>query len=265
MIINKKDKIHIVGIGGIGMSGIAEIMFDMGYQVQGSDVNANSNTERLVKKNIKVFVGHKKSNIKNVSTVFYSTAIKNNNIEIVAAQKNKIPTLPRSKILSHLMRLKKGIAISGSHGKTTTTTTKHTAISPPHTTTGTNPGGLGMSWVSDRVPLAGWRGRPRHPRHPRHPQANPIKFQRRPCRVIPCSPCTPCSPCRPGASISPFVSAAAAADLIFDPSAPHPCRRLPHASPSLPPLLPPDPPSLDQSPHPPSQRRVCPHDCSSAH
>ena len=122
MIINKKDKIHIVGIGGIGMSGIAEIMFDMGYQVQGSDVNANSNTERLVKKNIKVFVGHKKSNIKNVSTVFYSTAIKNNNIEIVAAQKNKIPTLPRSKILSHLMRLKKGIAISGSHGKTTTTT-----------------------------------------------------------------------------------------------------------------------------------------------
>ena len=122
MLINKKDTVHIIGIGGIGMSGIAEIMSEMGYNVQGSDVNKNKNIDRLLKKNIKVFIGHKATNVKKANIVFFSTAIKDNNIEILTAQKNKIPTLPRFKILSHLMRLKKGIAISGSHGKTTTTT-----------------------------------------------------------------------------------------------------------------------------------------------
>ena len=121
MLINKKDTIHIIGIGGIGMSGIAEIMSKMGYNVQGSDANYSNNIKRLVKKNIKVFIGHKKSNVKKANIVFFSTAIKDNNIEIVTARKNDIPTLPRFKILSHLMRLKKGIAISGSHGKTTST------------------------------------------------------------------------------------------------------------------------------------------------
>ena len=122
MLINKKDTVHIIGIGGIGMSGIAEIMSEMGYNVQGSDINKNSNIARLLKKNIKVFIGHKAANVRKTNIVFFSTAIKGNNIEILTAQKNKIPTLPRFKILSHLMRLKKGIAISGSHGKTTTTT-----------------------------------------------------------------------------------------------------------------------------------------------
>mgnify|MGYP001163529977 FL=1 len=122
MLINKKDTIHIIGIGGIGMSGIAEIMSEMGFNVQGSDVSKNNNIDRLLKKNIKVFIGHKATNVKKANIVFFSTAIKDNNIEILTAQKNKIPTLPRFEILSHLMRLKKGIAISGSHGKTTTTT-----------------------------------------------------------------------------------------------------------------------------------------------
>ena len=122
MLINKKDTVHIIGIGGIGMSGIAEIMSEMGYNVQGSDINKNSNIAKLLKKNIKVFIGHKAANVRKANIVFFSTAIKGNNIEILTAQKNKIPTLPRFKILSHLMRLKKGIAISGSHGKTTTTT-----------------------------------------------------------------------------------------------------------------------------------------------
>ena len=122
MLLNKKDIMHIIGIGGIGMSGIAEIMSKMGYKVQGSDINKNNNTKRLEKKNIKVFIGHKKSNVKRADIVFFSTAIKNSNIEMISARENNIPTLPRFKILSHLMRLKKGIAISGSHGKTTTTT-----------------------------------------------------------------------------------------------------------------------------------------------
>ena len=122
MLLNKTDIIHIIGIGGIGMSGIAEIMSKMGYRVQGSDANKSNNTKRLEKKNIKVFIGHKKSNLKRANIVFFSTAIKNSNIEMISARENNIPTLPRFKILSHLMRLKKGIAISGSHGKTTTTT-----------------------------------------------------------------------------------------------------------------------------------------------
>ena len=122
MLLNKTDIIHIIGIGGIGMSGIAEIMSKMDYRVQGSDANKSNNTKRLEKKNIKVFIGHKKSNVKKANIVFFSTAIKNSNIEMISARENNIPTLPRFKILSHLMRLKKGIAISGSHGKTTTTT-----------------------------------------------------------------------------------------------------------------------------------------------
>ena len=104
------------------MSGIAEIMSEMGFRVQGSDVSRNNNIDRLTRKKIKVFIGHKASNVNKTNIVFFSTAIKDNNIEILTAQKNNIPTLPRFKILSHLMRLKKGIAISGSHGKTTTTT-----------------------------------------------------------------------------------------------------------------------------------------------
>ena len=121
MKINKNILIHIIGIGGIGMSGIAEILSDMRYHVQGSDININSNILRLNKKNIKTFKGHKQENLKNVNLIVYSTAVKKSNVELKFAKKNKIPSITRAEILSQIVKLKNSIAVSGSHGKTTTT------------------------------------------------------------------------------------------------------------------------------------------------
>lgn len=115
------NTIHFVGIGGIGMSGIAEIMNNLGYSVQGSDLAINNNTRRLEAHGIKVFEGHDASNLKNVSYVVISTAVKNDNPEVVAARKLMIPVIRRAEMLAELMRLKCSVAISGSHGKTTTT------------------------------------------------------------------------------------------------------------------------------------------------
>ena len=121
MKINKKQLIHIIGIGGIGMSGIAEILNGLGYSVQGSDISLNSNILRLRGRQVKVFIGHSKRNLKNVDLVIYSSAIKNNNNELKFAKSKSIPSIPRSNILAQLVSLKKTIAVSGSHGKTTTT------------------------------------------------------------------------------------------------------------------------------------------------
>ncbi len=115
------DTIHFTGIGGIGMSGIAEIMYNLGYKIQGSDLNMNNNTQRLESMGIKIFIGHDADNIHNVSYVVVSTAIADNNPEIISAKKKKIPVIKRSEMLAELMRLKCSIAISGTHGKTTTT------------------------------------------------------------------------------------------------------------------------------------------------
>ncbi len=115
------SKIHFIGISGIGMSGIAELMLDKGYLIQGSDISVNENTKRLKTKGIKFFLGHNKKNIKNVQAVVYSSAIKKNNPEIKEAYIKKIPVLSRADMLSELMKNKKSIAIAGSHGKTTTT------------------------------------------------------------------------------------------------------------------------------------------------
>lgn len=115
------NTIHFVGIGGIGMSGIAEVMNNLGYSVQGSDLSTNNNTIRLSKYGIKVFQGHDADNLKNVSYVVVSTAIKDDNPEVVAAKKQMIPVIRRAEMLAELMRLKCAVAISGSHGKTTTT------------------------------------------------------------------------------------------------------------------------------------------------
>ncbi len=115
------SKIHFIGISGIGMSGIAELMLDKGYLVQGSDISINENTKRLKTKGIKFFLGHNKKNIKNADAVVYSSAIKKNNPEIKEAYNKKIPVLSRADMLSELMKNKKSIAIAGSHGKTTTT------------------------------------------------------------------------------------------------------------------------------------------------
>ena len=118
---NIKNKIHLTGIGGIGMSGIAEVLFSQGYKIQGSDLLNNNNTKRLKKMGIKVFLGHSQKNLKNVNILVISSAIKKNNTELKFAKKNKIPVYKRSDMLAVLMKYNESIAVSGSHGKTTTT------------------------------------------------------------------------------------------------------------------------------------------------
>ena len=113
--------IHFIGIGGIGMSGIAEVLVQSGYLVQGSDIKASSNTKRLKKLGIEVFIGQRKSNILNAKIIVVSTAISKNNIELVEAKRNFLPIVHRAEMLGELMRLKQSIAIAGTHGKTTTT------------------------------------------------------------------------------------------------------------------------------------------------
>ena len=113
--------IHFIGIGGIGMSGIAEILVQSGYLVQGSDIKSSNNTKRLEKLGIEVFIGHRKSNILNAKIIVVSTAISKNNIELVEAKKIFLPIVHRAEMLGELMRLKQSIAIAGTHGKTTTT------------------------------------------------------------------------------------------------------------------------------------------------
>ena len=113
--------IHFIGIGGIGMSGIAEILVQSGYLVQGSDINASDNTKRLKKLGIKIFIGQKKSNIISAKIIVVSTAISKNNEEFIEAKKIFLPIVHRAEMLGELMRLKQSIAIAGTHGKTTTT------------------------------------------------------------------------------------------------------------------------------------------------
>ncbi len=113
--------IHFVGIGGIGMSGIAEVLKNLGYTVQGSDVAEGANVARLREKGIKIAVGHKAENIAGVDVLVVSTAIKRDNPELMAARGQRIPVVRRAEMLAELMRLKSCIAIAGTHGKTTTT------------------------------------------------------------------------------------------------------------------------------------------------
>ena len=113
--------IHFIGIGGIGMSGIAEILHNLGYQVQGSDVAESANVVRLRKLGIQVIVGHDESNVADAQVVVVSSAIKPANPEMAAALARMIPVVRRAEMLGELMRLKWSIAIGGTHGKTTTT------------------------------------------------------------------------------------------------------------------------------------------------
>ncbi|MBS4047580.1 MAG: UDP-N-acetylmuramate--L-alanine ligase [Alphaproteobacteria bacterium] len=113
--------IHFVGIGGIGMSGIAEVMHNLGYQVQGSDLSANYNVKRLRDLGIKVFEGHREDNVAAAEVLVVSTAVKSDNPEVKAARARLIPVVRRAEMLGELMRLKWAIAIAGTHGKTTTT------------------------------------------------------------------------------------------------------------------------------------------------
>ena len=117
----QKDIIHFIGIGGIGMSGLAQIMKNMGFRVQGSDQTKNKNIISCIKNGIKTYIGHSSKNLNGATIVVKSTAIKNNNIEIKFAKKNKIPIYNRAEVLADAVSLKKNIIITGSHGKTTTT------------------------------------------------------------------------------------------------------------------------------------------------
>src|SRR5439155_1005747 len=113
--------IHFVGIGGIGMSGIAEVLCNLGYTVQGSDASESGNVARLRDRGISVSVGHKAENVAGADVVVVSTAIKRDNPELMAARAQRIPVVRRAEMLAELMRLKSCVAISGTHGKTTTT------------------------------------------------------------------------------------------------------------------------------------------------
>ena len=113
--------VHFIGIGGIGMSGIAEIMLHSGYTVQGSDARASANTERLQKLGAKIFIGHDAAHVEGASAIVYSTAVKPDNVEMVAGRERRLPLVRRAEMLAELMRLKNSIAVGGTHGKTTTT------------------------------------------------------------------------------------------------------------------------------------------------
>ena len=113
--------VHFIGIGGIGMSGIAEIMMRTGYTVQGSDAKASANTERLEKLGAKIFIGQDPANVEGAYAVVYSTAVKADNPEMVAAREKRLPLVRRAEMLAELMRLQFSVAVGGTHGKTTTT------------------------------------------------------------------------------------------------------------------------------------------------
>jgi UDP-N-acetylmuramate--alanine ligase len=118
---HKVRRIHFVGIGGSGMSGIAEVLVNQGYQVSGSDLTENAATRRLAKLGVKVELKHRPANVASADVVVVSTAVQADNAEVVAAREQRIPVVPRALMLAELMRLKQGVAIAGTHGKTTTT------------------------------------------------------------------------------------------------------------------------------------------------
>lgn len=121
-MLQKRHRLHFVGIGGIGMSGIAEVLLNLGYAVSGSDLQESEVTERLQRLGAQVFVGHQEGNLAaNPSVVVISTAVKYSNPEVLEARRRHIPVIPRAEMLAELMRMKYGIAVAGSHGKTTTT------------------------------------------------------------------------------------------------------------------------------------------------
>jgi UDP-N-acetylmuramate--alanine ligase len=120
-MFKKFQHIHFVGVGGIGMSGIAEVLLNLGYKVSGSDVKRSAITDRLETLGGKIYEGHDAANIEGAQVVVISTAVRPDNVEVIEAVRRQIPVIPRAEMLAELMRLKYGIAVAGSHGKTTTT------------------------------------------------------------------------------------------------------------------------------------------------
>src|SRR6201984_3097633 len=124
--------IHFVGIGGIGMSGIAEVLCNLGYTVQGSDIADSANVKRLRGKSIPVAIGHKPENVAGADVLVVSSAIKRDNPELLAARAKRLPVVRRAEMLAELMRLKRCVAIAGTHGKTTTTSLVATLLEAGH-------------------------------------------------------------------------------------------------------------------------------------
>ncbi|HEX8701396.1 MAG TPA: UDP-N-acetylmuramate--L-alanine ligase [Myxococcaceae bacterium] len=122
-------QVHFVGIGGIGMSGIAEVLLNQGYRVSGSDLKGSDITRRLASMGATIYEGHKAANLVQADVVVISSAVKKDNPEVVAARQRKIPVIPRAEMLAELMRLKYAVAVAGSHGKTTTTSMVATVLS----------------------------------------------------------------------------------------------------------------------------------------
>jgi UDP-N-acetylmuramate--alanine ligase len=120
-MFGRKSKVHFVGIGGIGMSGIAEVLLNLGWKVSGSDAKASANTRRLESQGARIHIGHDAANLGDAEVVVYSSAVRPENPELVRAREQKTPVIPRAEMLAELMRLKFSIAVAGAHGKTTTT------------------------------------------------------------------------------------------------------------------------------------------------
>ncbi|HXJ80995.1 MAG TPA: UDP-N-acetylmuramate--L-alanine ligase [Candidatus Methylomirabilis sp.] len=127
-MFKRYQQIHFVGIGGVGMSGIAEVLINMGYRVTGSDARRNETVERLERLGAKVFTGHQPAHLEGAHVVVYSSAVARDNVEVQVARQRGIPVIPRAEMLAELMRLKYGIAIAGTHGKTTTTSIVATVL-----------------------------------------------------------------------------------------------------------------------------------------
>src|SRR6266550_2857817 len=124
----KPQHLHFAGIGGIGMSGIAEVLLNLGYTISGSDLKMTPITERLTAMGAKVYEGHAAANIAGAKALVVSSAVDEQNAEVQEARRLQIPVIPRGELLAELMRLKYGIAVSGSHGKTTTTSMAATIL-----------------------------------------------------------------------------------------------------------------------------------------
>src|SRR5437867_115910 len=131
-MFKRYQQIHFVGIGGIGMSGIAEILLNLGYRVTGSDQKRNDAVERLAELGAKIFIGHAATNVEGAHVVVYSSAVSRDNVEVQVARQHQIPTIPRAEMLAELMRLKYGIAVAGTHGKTTTTSMVGAVLAEGH-------------------------------------------------------------------------------------------------------------------------------------
>ncbi len=119
--MGRMHRLHFVGIGGTGMNGIAQVMLNLGYEISGSDIRANAATERLAEQGARIFIGHAAEQVAGVDAVVISSAVTENNSEVVAARAQRVPVVPRAEMLAEIMRFRYGIAVAGTHGKTTTT------------------------------------------------------------------------------------------------------------------------------------------------